>query len=503
MKWQKRAMAIMCMPCRREDGHFVPTSQLVLASLDAERRHPVIDLAAGLQNGWAGRLRAQGVEELIVVIDDLAVERSWMLPPHTARTETLWPQVHRSMTQVLDGARFPCQVLAWSQVVDPADYEARVGEIARVCLEREPHAERSALHHAMGQELARRLRFHRVTGHRQEEAAMRRRAADQVANYAAQGELVHTWGIKTYLPWTEQESALMSAYQPRFTQHLADFYYGGSEPSVFVWERLPRRFSDLAQTLQLYADDLPRTPGAVQTGLATEVADAITDLLTPGIRERGLRRMRALNEIMPGGKRNRERTRHLLHQARTIRVEPGWDLEQLTKKLYCQLTSRYNDQEDEAERTRHQQALASLAAQLERGDSEHAALALTGSLPLAQDGIWHPYFSDIDVMPLFATLPPPDRVERLRAAYTRTPRPHWLLLNEGAREGVADLTHDPTQGLFVADRLDRLTTTEFDKLSRLVEPMRHIAGSPHVFATFRQAHRRQQRTRPGESTGVG
>lgn len=502
MRWDKAALAIMCMPCRHVGGHFVPTSELLLASLDADRRHPVIDLATGLRNGWAARLRAQGVEELIVAVDDLAVERSWMLPPHTAQETDPWPQVQRAMTRALTEAQFPCRVLAWSQLVDPSVYESQVADLAQACLEREPSG-RSELHRAMGKEIARRRRFHRTTGLHQEEAVMRRYAADQVANYAAQGELVHAWGVKTYLPWTGQEAALMGARQPRFTQYLADFYYGGSEPSASVWERLPARFTELVQTLRLYADDLPSTPGAVRPGLATAVADAVADLLTPGTQERGLRRMAALNEVMPGGSLNRARVRHLLARARAVPSEPGWALEQVVKKLYCQLTSRYNNQEDETERARHQHVLTCLAAQLERGDSEHVALALTGSLPFAQEGIWHPYFSDIDVMPLFITQPPRGRVERLRAAYTRTPRPHWLLLNEGARAGVAGLTHDPTQGLFAADRLDTLTTTEFDKLSRLVEPMRHIAGSPRVFSSFRQAHRRQQRVRTGEATGVG
>jgi hypothetical protein len=74
--------------------------------------------------------------------------------------------------------------------------------------------------------------------------------------------------------------------------------------------------------------------------------------------------------------------------------------------------------------------------------SAHVALALTGSLAESAEGVWHPYFSDIDVMPLFATRQASDLVSRVRLAYDVPTRPTWVHLNEGARKGVAGLTHD-------------------------------------------------------------
>ena len=183
--------------------------------------------------------------------------------------------------------------------------------------------------------------------------------------------------------------------------------------------------------------------------------------------------------------------RRLLDEASVLPLEPGWALEQAVKKLYCQLTSRYTNQEDHTEQSRHRRIVSALVDALGPDTSAHVALALTGSLAESAEGVWHPYFSDIDVMPLFATRQASDLVSRVRLAYDVPTRPTWVHLNEGARKGVAGLTHDPVHGLFVADRLHTLDETEFGKLGRLVAPMRHIGGSEQVFDTFARAHRHQ------------
>lgn len=510
MAWGTRAMAIVCVPCRRRGGHFVPTSELVLASLDGtEQRHPVFQLAELTRSPRTVReLRRRGVEEILVVVDDLAVSRSWMLPPGATAVADLWPELRSSLTAVLDGGPISCRVALWSRLTagEGCDYESEVAPLAHRCRVSAGPMD-SALRRAFGGEIAKRRRFERTTGRGDGEEAMRRRAADQVANYAAQGKLLCEWGLGAYLAWTAEEIALMSAADPGFITLVSKDTYGAARPEgQEPWDAFPPDFSELREELRLYADDLRRTPGAVRPELASALLVAVAQLLVRGSQGSAARQIRAFNRVLSGGQLNRARAEELLEEALRVPLRPGWETEQTVKKLFCQLASRYTDAEADAEYARHMGIVHDLGQRLPAGARERVALALTGSLPLAPEGVWHPFLSDIDVMPLFSTPPSAGLLTAVRAAYAATPRPPWLYLNEGAKQGLAGLTHDPAQGLFVAYRLHTLTHTEYGKLSRLVAPMRHVGGSPAVYTDFVHAHRRQRRARAqhtNEGAGVG
>lgn len=507
MGWPIRAAAIVCVPCRRQDGHFLPTSELVLASLDGtEQRHPVFQLAALMRSPCTvSELHRRGVEEIVVVVDDLAVSRSWMLPPTATTAADLWPSLRASFTKVLEEGPIPCRVTLWSRLVEGLDYEEEVGRLAALC-EENTTSEDHPLQMAFGAEIAKRRRFERETGRGDTEETTRRRAAAQVANYAAQGRLLRTWRLNTYLAWTAEETGLMAAVEPGFADLVLKATYGSlprnqEEP----WGAFPADFSELREELRLYADDLERTPGRVRPELAIALLNALAQLLTPGTQPAAARQVRAFNQVLSGGQVNRLRTERLLEEVLRLPLIPGWAVGQTVKKLFCQLASRYDDDEADAEYTRHMHVIRSLNRRLPANAREHVALALTGSLALAPAGIWHPFFSDIDVMPLFSTPPPEGLVSAIRTSYTSTPRPPWLYLNEGAKQGLAGLTHDPTRGMFVADRLHTLTDVEYGKLSRLVAPMRRVGGSPAVFTTFTDAYRRQRYARseqPRERAGA-
>ncbi|MFJ9554327.1 hypothetical protein ACIRPH_10955 [Nocardiopsis sp. NPDC101807] len=510
MAWKTRAMAIVCVPCRRRGGHFVPTSELVLASLDGtEQRHPVFQMAELARSPRTVReLRRRGVEEILVAVDDLAVSRSWIRSSGAASVAELWSDLSSSLTEVMGGGPIPCRVALWSRLTaeEGCDYESQVAHLADRCRVDTYPADR-ALHLAFGSEIAKRRRFERATGRGDDEETMRRRAADQVANYAAQGKLLRAWGLGAYLAWTSEETVLMSAADPDFaTLVLNDTYGAVRSEEQKPWDAFPPDFSALREELRLYSDDLRRTPGAVRPELAGALLAAVAQLLGRGTQDLAARQIRAFNRVLSGGRANQERAEELLEEVLRAPLRPGWETEQTVKKLFCQLASRYTDAEADAEYVRHMGIVHDLGLRLPEGAREHAALALTGSLSLAPEGAWHPFLSDIDVMPLFSTPPATDLLTAVRAAYAATPRPPWLYLNEGAKQGLAGLTHDPAQGLFAADRLHRLTHTEYSKLSRLVAPMRHVGGSPAVYTDFVNAHRRQRRVRAqhtNEGSGVG
>jgi hypothetical protein len=480
-------VAILCMPCRLVGGYFVPSADLVLADLTGtEGPHPIYQLAA-----WARRpdvsaaLAKQGASRLLVVFDDLAVARSWMLPPDPPNLAELWPTMVRDARTSLTDVGIPVEVTRFSDLLDR--HQARsvfertvreqVGRLTDTLAGPDSAAKR-----LMERELVRRRRF--ATSHRGSAGiGIRERAAAQLGNYAAQGELMNWWSPAAYCAWTPDEVELMRLGDPGFEP--LNGFYGETRHAVGALAVIPDSHRELRETLALYVADLPRTPGAIVAGMADDVLGALGKLLTPGLSWAGVRELAALNKVLDGGQANRDRARRLLAAA-ADRGLPRWRQEETCKKLFCQLVSRYPDEVLADERDRHQAVIAALAARAP--SSGEVALALTGSLTTAPGGCWHPYLSDIDVLPLRQRIPDADACARLDALYQGTPRPDWLYLNTGARAGVAGLTRDPRATLFVADQLAGLSAHEWWLLGRLVRPMRFVGGSRKVFDAFQASY---------------
>ncbi|GAA3762491.1 hypothetical protein GCM10022205_57910 [Spinactinospora alkalitolerans] len=413
-----------------------------------------------------------------------------MLPDSAAPVESLWPEVRDSLERLLSKAKdVDPRVLRFSEVLGAREreYEAEVAETVERFLTALSGPE-GTVKTAMEKEIRRRRRFERETGRRDGEAALRRRAASQLANYAVQGRLMRRWNIAAYIPWTAEEIGLMSLLDEGFASMALSADYGRVATPATPAAALPEGFGDLREELELYIADLPRTPGAVRPGLLLPVVEALSKILTPGTRRAGEREVRALNDVLAGGSVNRTRVRELLEAVGSRPMKPGWATEQTIKKLFCHLTARYGDEECVREYDRHREVVRELGDRLPAHVSSDVALALTGSLTQAPWGMWHPYLSDIDVMPLFTHPPSPRLLESVRRTYAAVARPDWVYLNEGARMGVAGMTRDPARSLFVADRLAHLEHHEFARLTRLVAPMRHVGGSPDVFGYFVRAH---------------
>lgn len=498
------AVAIMCMPCQRTCGYFTPTADLVLADLTGrEDCHPIHPFAAwcrepALRSRLAGR-----ASRILVLFDDLAVTRSWMLPPNPPDLDDLWPDIHATATMLTAHTLCPVDVARFSEFLDRyavrATFESLVAEYAHdfTAALSSPN---SALKRAMEHELARRRRFAHETGKPTPVKALQERAARQLANYAAQGTLLRRWGIAAYLPWMSAEVELMTAREPAFWSNVLDFFYD-QHPRVPTADdalgAIPDAHKELRTTLALYLRDLPATPGAIVPGLVTDVMAALSKLLTPGLLASGAREITALNRVLPGGSMNRQRVDALLSTSRQSDLS-AWRREVTTKKLWCHLASRYDNHALDREYRRHHTVLKGLVACVPSGAG--TALALTGSLTKAPDGMWHPYLSDIDVMPLHRHAADNAAVEGIRQAYDSAPKPPWLYLNTGAQVGVAGLVRDPYVSLFAADQITTLSAHEFAYLDRCTECVRFVGGDRDTYgifvATVAAERHRRARTRP-------
>jgi hypothetical protein len=489
------AVAIMCMPCRRVGGHFVPTAELVLADLSGRQDpHPIHRLAERLRDRrLTNELSARDAHRVLIVFDDLAVSRSWMLPPDAPEVDTLWPNVAATAERVLDGCDRPTQVVRFSELL------ARNGAISAFDDLVDVHAARlhaglsgpdGSAKQMMSNEIAHRRRFAAALGGHPP-GDVRELAALQLANYAAQGHLVAAWQVAAYIPWTREEISRMAIFTPGFASTVTQASYERvpttkaaptADPTALVAAAIPADYQDLRSALPLYLRDLPATPGAVVPGVAADIVVAIGKLLKPGMSGAGARELAALNDVLAGGPVNRACVARLLAKIGGG-DHLGWERDALPIKLFCHLASRYPDEALLEQAARNQRILAHLAARVPTA----VALALTGSAAKAPEGLWHPYLSDIDVMPLRDHPPGADQAEEITAIYAQLPRPPWLYVNTGATTGYGGLTRDPTSTLFATSELGRLTAHEMAYLTGLTSRMRFLAGDQTIYDRYAEA----------------
>lgn len=501
------AVAILCMPCRRIGGHFQPTNDLVLADLSGrEDRHPIHALATRCHEPQLlNELHQRRTRNVLLLFDDLAVTRSWMLPANPPSLDELWPQIQQATKRLTAPARLPVEILRFSEFLERHNVRRRFDLLIARYAERfaapsagTDRAEKAAMEH----ELARRHRYAREAGTRAAVNGLRYRAAAQLANYAAQGALMHHTRVGAYIPWTTEEIDLMAIKEPTFRTNVIAAYYGHGPRnsrqagSAAQLDRIPLQFGDLRSELALYLRDLPTTPGAVVSGLVDDITEALVKFLTPGLEASARREIVALNHVLPGGTINRLRVEALLGEV----SQPGISLrtrEVTIKKLLCHLASRYENDQVRSEYRRHRTALDSLIARIPAGAG--IALGLTGSLTDAPVGMWHPYLSDVDAMPLCRAAPPPSLVDQIRHAYTSTPRPPWLYLNTGAQAGIGGLTRDPHTSLFTADQITSLSAREFAYLDGCTRRLRFIAGDRDAYRVYVRALSAERNRRLHES----
>lgn len=501
------AVAIMCMPCARTGGYFAPTSDLVLADLTGRRDpHPVFGLAHRLTE------HPPGAPRVLALFDDLDVERNWMLPPDAPRVADLWPAVRSAARAVLPVDAEVALLSEWLHSLSALDaYEHAVAAYANKFMESLASGEPTAARWLMSGQLARRRRFAPPGGGTVDETEIRVRAARHLANYAVQGQAVVDGAAAIYLLGGEEEAEKMSVFAASFRALAAPPSSRSDEATEgsvgLVASAIPAPFAELRGSLPLYLDDLPATPGAVMPGLAADIVTALGKLLTPGVRDAGAAEISALNNVLSGGPANKQRVTSILNQllpalatpatpASRASYEPASgppvddrslrSIEHTARKVFAHLASRWDDDALTEQHQRHRDVIAHLAAALDTtlGEEHSVALALTGSFTSAPGGWWHPYLSDIDVMPLRYREPSPAQIADLQEIYDATPRPPWVYLNIGACIGVGGLTRDPRTRFFVAEYLPTLDSGERRLLGNLLAASRFLAGDRGIYDAF-------------------
>lgn len=482
------AVTIMRFPCDRAGGCFVPTAELVQADLEGRRDpHPVLALARRLA-------RRPPASRVLVLFDDVDVTRNWLLPPDPPLVSSLWPAARSAALAAFPDRLVEVELLSrWLRARQAlAVYEDAVTDDAAVFLTSmngpKPALETraGAARQLMNLQIARWRRF--AAGG--EEREHRLRAARHLANYSVQGQMVVAASPTSYLLAGPEEADKMSVFTPGMTG-LASGPDGRLAEVELVDAAIPAEYGELRQVLPLYLADLPRIPCAVKPALAADIVAAIGKLLTPETASCGADEVRALNHAIGGGHLNRRRTAELLLELLHLRhvetgIGPGAEpFGEAARKLFGHLAVRWQDSALTREHHRHLRTLDHLRDAVP--DGEPVALVLTGSLTTAPGGWWHPFLSDIDVMPLRRCEPSPGQVERMKRIYENTPRRPWVYLDTGACPGVAGIDQDPQQRLFVAEHLPSLMAAELRLLGGLLDESRFLGGDRGIYDGFRAA----------------
>jgi hypothetical protein len=485
------AAVIMCLPCTRSGGYFVPTSDLVLADLTGRRDpHPVYGLARRLADGFP-----PGASRVMVLFDDLDVRRNWILPPDCPAVGSVWPAVRSAVRAVLPAELADVALLSeWLQAHQALNaYEDAVEKYTQRFLASLTEPKTTVPYRLMTRQLTRRHHFAATAGSAEARQQIRLRAARHLANYAVQGRVMVEASASAYLVSGDEEAEQMGVFAPGFPALTVPPPEppGNRDGARLITSVIPARYTDLRGSLPLYLADLPKTPGAVVPGMVLDIVAALGKLLTPGTVEVGAAELTALNAVLPGGPANRHRAAVIVDALTTAlrpqggpRSAPGL-IGEAARKLFGHLAVRWDDDALTTQHRWHQAVLTHLATVLP--DDEPVALAVTGSFTAAPGGWWHPFLSDIDVMPLRAREPSLAQLERLQRIYDGTPRPAWVYLNAGACPGVADIVHDPRRRLFVAEHVRLLDTAERRLLGTLLRPSRFLAGDRSIYNAF-QAH---------------
>jgi len=213
------AVAIVCVPAELRDRHFMPAASLINTSLGGvQEPHPITQLATLFVN-----LK----RSFLIIVDDLAVSRSWMLPD--VSSALIEESIDRGV-QILTsyaathGACRVQRLTDFLQTQGAVDlYENRLIELAATIQENLAHVEceqtsceQCQMRALYVRDIARRKAFFQRQGirrrliRREYRVSIHRLAALQLANYAVQGELLDDLQLPTYVAQSLEEVLMMS-----------------------------------------------------------------------------------------------------------------------------------------------------------------------------------------------------------------------------------------------------------------------------------------------------
>lgn len=149
-------------------------------------------------------------------------------------------------------------------------------------------------------------------------------------------------------------------------------------------------------------------------------------------------------------------------------------------KLLTHTVSSYTDNEYRRERGRHQQMVLDMGPYLLRTLPFDSAV-LVGSFHDAKNSLWHPFFSDIDLVLLRDKSELPVSLDVIKEEYeSRSNPPHapWVYINYGAKAGIGGLTRDPHFAMYTRAGFVEQDETEKVYLKGLFRNgCTHIAGN--------------------------
>lgn len=228
--------SICCAPCRLQNGYYVPVKDPLLTNILEEiSAHPIEKLS-----GILSRSSIEGVEQVVILIDDLDVGRNWILPPNYQAEELdeVLENFIREQTSILMVARppFRIEIVRFSDFLRQNSLEKYFSDIfSRWATFLEwifrdeggpKTSSRNDLKNIVIQEIAKRRTFYKKHHFKRDlkSKAFREKIFTQsirhLANYLAQSHLFMSLGAKGYIALEQEEVGLMSLADGSFKKFV-------------------------------------------------------------------------------------------------------------------------------------------------------------------------------------------------------------------------------------------------------------------------------------------
>lgn len=145
-------------------------------------------------------------------------------------------------------------------------------------------------------------------------------------------------------------------------------------------------------------------------------------------------------------------------------IHKEYYIEHLIIKLITHIISFYSDEEYHFEKDTHTKIAGEFSIVLSKIHPRISVISV-GSVFKDENSMWHPFYSDIDIVPLQHEKKV--SAAKIRKAFKAFATPVWLRINYGGQKGIGKLRKDPLDEMYVTEKLYKLNNIEIKYLKGL------------------------------------
>lgn len=244
-------------------------------------------------------------------------------------------------------------------------------------------------------------------------------------------------------------------------------------------------FKYFREVLPLYLADIPHLPRVYSPEKISVRAQQLFDNILPTLEQKSTRQdllctitkssniHNSINDFKIVSTLHKIYSLYDWHDGNHTAMDYSNRFSRILIKLLTQYCFTYTDDEFKSELSRVK-ILVTSGFNLLANEMPKYEYVLCGSL--ASDpytSSWHPYFSDIDIVPLCVSANV-EEIRLLKSAYKKVNVPKWIYFNYGGKKGIGGLLSDPLEFLYTTEGLRNATNNELLYLFELFKSSRTL-----------------------------